>query len=52
MPCPGAAAARGDRVVLTQRAELLLADEPVASLDPENGRLILELLRLPCATKG
>jgi len=30
---------------LTQRAQLLLADEPVASLDPENGRLILELLR-------
>ncbi|MDO9713863.1 phosphonate ABC transporter ATP-binding protein [Paracraurococcus lichenis] len=30
---------------LMQRAMLLLADEPVASLDPENARAVLDLLR-------
>ncbi len=33
---------------LTQRARLLLADEPVASLDPENANLVLDLLRSLC----
>jgi phosphonate transport system ATP-binding protein len=33
---------------LTQRARLLLADEPVASLDPENASLVLDLLRSLC----
>ena len=31
--------------VLMQRARLLLADEPVASLDPENAAAVLDLLR-------
>ncbi len=30
--------------VLAQDAELILADEPVASLDPESSRIVLELL--------
>jgi phosphonate transport system ATP-binding protein len=29
---------------LTQRAEIILADEPVASLDPESARKVMELL--------
>jgi phosphonate transport system ATP-binding protein len=33
---------------LTQRAWLLLADEPVASLDPDNAHLVLDLLRALC----
>ena len=33
---------------MTQRARLLLADEPVASLDPENATLVLDLLRGLC----
>jgi phosphonate transport system ATP-binding protein len=33
---------------LTQRARLLLADEPVASLDPENAHLVLDLMRGLC----
>ncbi|NJK99333.1 MAG: phosphonate ABC transporter ATP-binding protein [Spirulinaceae cyanobacterium SM2_1_0] len=37
---------------LTQRARLLLADEPVASLDPETAHTILQLLTSLCAREG
>lgn len=33
---------------LTQEAELILADEPVASLDPNASRHVLSLLRTVC----
>jgi phosphonate transport system ATP-binding protein len=37
--------------LLVQRPAVVLADEPVASLDPEHARAVLELLRgLPGAT--
>ncbi len=29
---------------LTQRAEVILADEPIASLDPESARRVMEIL--------
>lgn len=37
---------------LTQNARLLLADEPVASLDPETAHVVLRLLRLLCEQEG
>ena len=37
---------------LAQRAPVLLADEPVASLDPTNAEAILELLRTLARTEG
>lgn len=33
---------------LTQRARLILADEPIASLDPESAHTVLSLLRSLC----
>ena len=38
--------------VLTQRACLILADEPIASLDLKNAHTILSLLRSLCAEEG
>jgi phosphonate transport system ATP-binding protein len=37
---------------LTQRAQLILADEPVASLDPETAQVVMELLRSLCLREG
>ncbi len=37
---------------LTQKARLLLADEPIASLDPESAAGVLELLRSLCRQEG
>jgi len=37
---------------LVQRAKLLLADEPIASLDPESAHLVLDQLRALCRTEG
>lgn len=37
---------------LTQRARLILADEPVASLDPETAHVVLRLLRSLCDQEG
>ncbi|MEM6445522.1 MAG: phosphonate ABC transporter ATP-binding protein [Cyanobacteria bacterium J06642_2] len=37
---------------LMQRARLILADEPVASLDPASARRVLELLRSLCHREG
>ncbi len=37
---------------LTQRARLLLADEPIASLDPETAHAILQLLVSLCEREG
>jgi phosphonate transport system ATP-binding protein len=37
---------------LTQRARLILADEPIASLDPETAHTVLSLLRSLCAKEG
>jgi phosphonate transport system ATP-binding protein len=37
---------------LTQRARLILADEPIASLDPETAHTVLSLLRSLCAEEG
>jgi phosphonate transport system ATP-binding protein len=37
---------------LTQRARLILADEPIASLDPETAHLILGLWRSLCTQEG
>ena len=37
---------------LTQGASLILADEPIASLDPETAHTILGLLRSLCANEG
>ncbi|MBD2256522.1 phosphonate ABC transporter ATP-binding protein [Pseudanabaena sp. FACHB-2040] len=37
---------------LTQRASLILADEPVASLDPETAHTVLGLLRSLCQQEG
>jgi phosphonate transport system ATP-binding protein len=37
---------------LVQRPELLLADEPVAHVDPARRRDVLELLRSDCAARG
>lgn len=37
---------------LAQRPDLIVADEPVASLDPANGAGILELLRTICREEG
>lgn len=37
---------------LTQRARLILADEPVASLDPESAHTVLNLLRSLCQQEG
>lgn len=37
---------------LTQRARLILADEPIASLDPETAHIILGLLRSLCTQEG
>jgi phosphonate transport system ATP-binding protein len=36
---------------LTQRAQIILADEPIASLDPETAELVLGLLRSLCNEK-
>ncbi|MEX1236230.1 MAG: phosphonate ABC transporter ATP-binding protein [Roseovarius sp.] len=38
--------------VLTQQSKLLLADEPVSSLDPEAANITLKLLRLLCREQG
>lgn len=38
--------------VLTQRSKLLLADEPVSSLDPEASNITLDLLRQLCREEG
>jgi phosphonate transport system ATP-binding protein len=37
---------------LTQRASLILADEPIASLDPKTAHAVLGLLRSLCAEEG
>ena len=37
---------------LTQQASLILADEPIASLDPETAHTVLSLLRSLCANEG
>ncbi|PIG91805.1 phosphonate ABC transporter ATP-binding protein [Gloeocapsopsis sp. IPPAS B-1203] len=37
---------------LTQKARLILADEPVASLDPETAHVVLRLLRSLCDQEG
>jgi phosphonate transport system ATP-binding protein len=37
---------------LTQQANLILADEPIASLDPESAHTVLELLRSLCVQEG
>lgn len=37
---------------LTQRARLILADEPIASLDPESAHTVLSLLRSLCKQEG
>lgn len=37
---------------LTQKARIILADEPISSLDPESTRLVLELLRSLCDREG
>ena len=37
---------------LTQKAQLILADEPVASLDPETAHVVLRLLRSLCEQEG
>lgn len=37
---------------LTQNARLILADEPVASLDPETAHVVLRLLRSLCQQEG
>ena len=38
--------------VLTQRARLILADEPIASLDPQSAHTVLSLLRSLCQQEG
>lgn len=37
---------------LVQRPELIIADEPVASLDPSSGAAVLGLLRKLCREEG
>ncbi len=37
---------------LTQKARLILADEPIASLDPETAHIVLSLLRSLCTQEG
>ena len=37
---------------LTQKARIILADEPISSLDPESARIVLELLRSLCNREG
>lgn len=37
---------------LTQRAQIILADEPIASLDPASAHLVLGLLRSLCQQEG
>lgn len=37
---------------LTQKARLILADEPIASLDPESAHTVLNLLRSLCQQEG
>ena len=37
---------------LTQHARIILADEPISSLDPESARRVLELLRSLCDREG
>jgi len=37
---------------ITQGAKLILADEPVASLDPETAHIVLKLLRSLCQQEG
>lgn len=37
---------------LTQRASLILADEPIASLDPETAHTVLNLMRSLCIQEG
>ena len=37
---------------LAQQPDLILADEPVASLDPNSARLVMELLRRVCQESG
>ncbi len=37
---------------LTQKARLILADEPIASLDPQTAHIVLSLLRSLCTQEG
>ncbi|MEM9537538.1 MAG: phosphonate ABC transporter ATP-binding protein [Cyanobacteria bacterium P01_E01_bin.45] len=37
---------------ITQKARLILADEPISSLDPESARIVLDLLRSLCDREG
>ncbi|MGH2382108.1 MAG: phosphonate ABC transporter ATP-binding protein, partial [Candidatus Limnocylindria bacterium] len=37
---------------LIQRPEILLADEPVASLDPESAKVVMDLIRTIAADEG
>ncbi|MDT4867899.1 phosphonate ABC transporter, ATP-binding protein [compost metagenome] len=37
---------------LVQEADLILADEPIASLDPHSAREVMELLQRICAEDG
>ena len=37
---------------LTQKARLILADEPIASLDPQTAHVVLSLLRSLCTQEG
>ena len=43
-PVRWAAAACGDCRALCQRAKVILADEPIASLDPESARKVMQIL--------
>ncbi|MEM9566729.1 MAG: phosphonate ABC transporter ATP-binding protein [Cyanobacteria bacterium P01_E01_bin.34] len=37
---------------ITQKARIILADEPISSLDPESARIVLNLLRSLCDREG
>ena len=37
---------------ITQKARIILADEPISSLDPESARIVLDLLRSLCDREG
>ncbi len=38
--------------VLMQKAQVILADEPIASLDPESSKIVMQLLRDICEKEG